>query len=142
MWGRLWAAAWVAAAMAMPSPAMAEAEVRTGNGLLDVCSAEKDVFKIGLCFGFLDAFTDTLGLGAGIGGSGKTGICWPEASTKGQTRDVVVAYLRAHPSTRHAVAVGLTYAALAEAWGCPDARSVTIDPRSGGMILGRPKAPH
>ena len=57
----------------------------------------------------------------------KLGLSWvpycrPEAATVGQVRDVVVAYLKAHPESRHGESIGLIVNALLEAWPCPEVK--------------------
>jgi hypothetical protein len=90
----------------------------SGNQLLAVCDGVSPVEK-GICVGFISGVADTL---AGVSENGGKLLGWracqPPAATSGQTRDVVIRFLRAHPEKRHLTAASLTVWALAEAWPC------------------------
>lgn len=93
-------------------------DVFTGNGFLQTCSgtlADENAFRLGICFGWLSGFVDRDRLAAGIE---TRRICQPAKSTNGQLMDVVLKYLRDHPSERHLPISILAYSALIEAFPC------------------------
>lgn len=111
----------------LPCGAMAEI---SGNQLLNTCEITED----GICLGFVSGAVAGLNFGGirvvmleGIDGANKAeaslnaaiGICPPDGVDTGQTVDVVIKYLKAHPESRHQPAVRLVRESLAEAFPCP-----------------------
>lgn len=111
----------------LPSGAIAEI---SGNQLLSSCEFAKDE----ICLGFVSGAVAGLNFGGirvvmleGIDGAKKAeasldaaiGICPPDGVDTGQTVDVVIKYLQAHPKSRHQPAVRLVRESLAEAFPCP-----------------------
>lgn len=82
----------------------------TGNSLFDLC--RKDEFSCTVYIqGVLDGQFSTI-----VATSRDVAYCIPESSKPQQVKDVVVAYLTAHPERRHLLAAGLITNALADAW--------------------------
>lgn len=89
----------------------------TGNGLLAICSLDDPVSRTacGLYIRGLDHMLNTLQ----VHGQVRQIDCSPESSTSNQKRDVLVAYLRANPQSRHIGSPLLFMRAMAEAFPCP-----------------------
>jgi Rap1a immunity proteins len=85
-----------------------------GNDLFDLC--QKNEFA---CIVFIQGVAD--GQMSAVWGTNRdVAYCIPQGSTGKQVKDVVVAYLAAHPESRHFLASTLVAAALAQAWPqCP-----------------------
>lgn len=94
-----------------PDNGLPAADIRTGNGLLAACTNEDSVLAAGHCQGFLIATIQSSDLR-------REYFCPPPQSNLGQTKDIVVRYLRLHPEDRHESSSILSIAALAQAWPC------------------------
>lgn len=106
----------IAAALAMaPAPAgAAEPAEDNGNRLLSNCS-DDGYFMEGFCLGYIRALTISADL---IMANGNNAVCIPDGVQAGQVRDMIVAYIRRNPSSRHEHALVLVSWALREAWPC------------------------
>lgn len=92
--------------IALSSPA--RAEFHTGNSLLSLCNSME----------ITDRF-DCLGYTTGVSDAAQwRHFCPPEGITRGQIRDIIVAYLRQNPDVRHKTADILAAIALARVWPC------------------------
>lgn len=110
----------------------AVADNLTGNELLSICSSTDDQAQNGFCLGYVTGVIEGMKWGvatpllmsgkaaaeADRSGSILLGFCNPEDATLGQYQDVVILYLRNHPSERHNSARILTQLALREAFPC------------------------
>jgi len=81
----------------------------TGNDVHAACSESVYGFCLGYAAGLADAVYFNL----------LSGVCIPNEVQLNQVRDVVIAYLDAHPETRHEPAYYLGRQALIAAWPCP-----------------------
>lgn len=96
-----------------------EPVINTGSGLLENCSFEAEAsnqadleFHLGLCIGFIKGATNVwTELNPGK-------LCPPEELDNEKLRDVVVAWLRSHPASMGAPAVGSVLSATTEAFPC------------------------
>jgi hypothetical protein len=96
-----------------------EPVINTGSGLLENCtfgaleSGQEDrEYHLGQCIGFIKGVTNTLAeqqLGE---------ICPPNELTNEELKNVVVAWLRAHPEFLEAPAVGAVVSATTKAFPC------------------------
>ncbi len=87
----------------------------TGNDLLDECEGTRDQREI--CLGYVEGVSDALGYGDRI--FDLPSVCVPpHAVPASQVRDIVLAYVREHPVTRHFAAAPLVTAALGQAFPC------------------------
>jgi hypothetical protein len=85
----------------------------TGNMLYTACENQSRA----QCVGYVQAVSDALFYGNAVNGYR---ACQPHAGyTSEQAVDVVRRWLKDHPEERHLGAVGLTAAALSEAFPCP-----------------------
>jgi Rap1a immunity proteins len=85
----------------------------TGNMLYTACENQSRA----QCVGYVGAVSDALSNGNAVNGYR---ACQPHAGyTSEQAVDVVRRWLKDHPEERHLGAVGLTAAALSEAFPCP-----------------------
>jgi len=110
----------VAALMvSFPSPSIAA--FKSGNQLVDDCTADprssthfqSDAYCIGFVVGVVD--DETM-----IGDILKRPIiCLRPSVTAGQLRDVVIAYLQRHPEKRDYTAASLVMSAVLDAFPCP-----------------------
>ena len=91
----------------------ARAEFYSGDLLWDLCTTRGDESQRA-CLGFIAAAADALSAQE----DGRRQACIPIDIRLGPVRDVVVAYLRAHPEDRYKTAISLAAAALAEAFPC------------------------
>ena len=104
---------WSSAAIADPVDALA---LKTGDDLYSVCSheGERSEMATGMtmaCLAYIAAAVDCY----------TVTLCRvPKDTTRVRARDVVVKYLREHPSDRHDLAIRQTWLALAAAWPCPN----------------------
>lgn len=101
---------------------LAHGQDATGNDLQGYCTDARPGAD-GFCFGYIIGAIDGLISGVRHTGTGATpadvlGICIPNGVTKGQIRDVVLAFLTDHPEKRHEVAPVLVRGALAAAFPC------------------------
>ena len=101
---------------ASPEPPR-EPIINTGIGLLDNCTVDAAAvgeaeFHLGLCIGFIKGVTNTWVE------QKPDGICPPEQLDNQALRDVVVNWLRSHPKSLGAPAVGSVVAAVTEAFPC------------------------
>ncbi|MBT3558754.1 MAG: hypothetical protein HOC63_14500 [Rhodospirillales bacterium] len=88
-----------------------------GNDLHLYCSDKADKLSEGVCYGYLNAMSDSSsGDNRGFDG---IKFCTPELSNPRQLRDVVYKWLDDNPQHRHFAAASLVADALAEAWPCP-----------------------
>jgi hypothetical protein len=89
--------------------------MRTGNDILAVCTATRSSDQL-LCAGWV------AGLAEGIKtmniAGGRNVVCFPDQSTVGQYRDIILAYLRADPVNRHFASGVLGVSALMRAYPC------------------------
>lgn len=106
------AAAIAACAVTHPALAQTRSAEFTGNDLLRAC--ENHDLK---CLDFIRGVNSGFAAGLGIAGE-RDRICFPEGVTLGQAKDVVVAFLRDNPSSRHEEAGALTVIALMRAFPC------------------------
>jgi hypothetical protein len=102
-----------------------------GNDLLRDCGSNAEANQMN-CIGYISGIMDAEELdriakaiaksGGGSGGGvvRRYEFCIPAAVTFGQAQDVVTAYLRNNPSTRHIAAAILVEHALADAFPCPE----------------------
>jgi hypothetical protein len=95
--------------------AQTPAAMRTGNELLDTCERDDPPYMM-LCIGWVAGATQAF-IAAGIAVERQI-VCLPTGGTTGQYRDIIVAYLRAHPAERHWPSGGLAFLALKEAFPC------------------------
>lgn len=102
------------ASLASLAPASAQRVVSpiTGNGLLEICT-DDSMYDSGRCAGFISG-TNL----ARLDQQGKF-YCVPETATNGQIRDVIIAWLKRNPGSRHIRSDALIAVAYAEAWPCP-----------------------
>jgi hypothetical protein len=118
--GSLFALALVATQAVPPVPEIRrEPVINTGAGLLENCTFDAAAsgqadgeYHLGLCIGFIKGVTNT------VAEQKLGGICPPDELTNEGLRDVVVAWLRAHPQFLGAPAVGAVVSATAEAFPC------------------------
>lgn len=97
--------------VACGGPGWAAAAEGSGNQLLAECLEPHSVFGYSYCLGFISGAADTLVFHT-------NDVCVPEKVTRGQTMDIVVRYLQAHPEIRHYASTTLAKAALMEAFPC------------------------
>lgn len=98
-----------------------------GNDLLHDCGSDSPERQMN-CVGYLSGVIDTDELDRIAGAIGKSGhggisrydFCIPQGVTFGQVQDIITAYLRNNPSTRHFAAVSLVEYALSDAFPCPE----------------------
>ena len=93
----------------------AEPVINTGAGLLENCTLDSTAdneFHLGLCIGFIKGVTNAWT----EQGSGQ--ICPPDDLDNQDLRDTVVTWLRSHPQSRNASAVGSVLSAITEAFPC------------------------
>ena len=70
------------------------------------------------CAAYILGVTDTVSLNGGTTAGWR--VCKPlEGVIIGQVRDIIIAFLKAHPEKRHGGAANLVVQALAEAFPCP-----------------------
>ncbi len=87
----------------------------TGNDLLGECEGSGDQPEI--CLGYVEGVSDALGYGDRI--FDLPSVCVPPRTVPAsQVRDIVLAYVREHPATRHFAAAPLVAAALGQAFPC------------------------
>jgi len=101
------------------TPAWAALELSTGNGFLSACGKaeeEKDYFAQGLCYGFMKGVIER----DAILMRPLRRICIPDSATNRQNMDIVLAYVRGHPQTRHVQTIILMSVAFNEAFPCQD----------------------
>lgn len=109
-------AAVVALALIIPVvPAEAEVSApENGNGLLRLCT-DDNYFQAGLCHGFIAGVLSRDRLQLDANASTRL-ICDVTRAENGQLKDVVVAYLRAHPADRDRSSSLLVTQALRESF--------------------------
>src|SRR4051812_48053144 len=89
-----------------------------GNGLLEHCESNEARLRE-ICLGYITGVSDAITTSSDQGLTFlRVRACIPPAATAGQTRDVILRSIRAHPETRHFNAADLAARALAEAWPC------------------------
>ncbi|MEN3976444.1 Rap1a/Tai family immunity protein [Emcibacter sp. SYSU 3D8] len=84
-----------------------------GNKLHMYCQGSHDI-----CASYITGVADTLFMNGGTTVTGGRN-CLPNGVTIFQIKDVVKAFLTAHPEKRHLAAASLVETALAEAFPCP-----------------------
>lgn len=106
----------IAAALLSSTPATArEAATDDGNELYGYCT-DDGYFLQGMCLGYIRGTIAMFSLSAELN---KTqNFCIPSSVTTGQTRDVVVQYMRRNASQRHYPSAGIIMLAINEAWPC------------------------
>ena len=118
-------AAWAAAVLVLSfCLAIFPAKVwggQTGRDFLELCSGSES-WTEGYCTGYVTGageLIDGLLLEEDLKSAldGKA-FCLPEGLRKGQVRDLVLDYLRAHPEIRHKQMTSITWAALIDAFPC------------------------
>lgn len=82
----------------------------TGNDLLEQCSAEKNSFKSGICFGYTSGLYESMRIHAFT--------CARADVTYGEIREVIVQYLEKNPGIRNGPAAYLASAAIVAAFDC------------------------
>lgn len=82
----------------------------SGNELLRRCDAKDSRMFQGYCVGYVAGASSALD---------NSVFCIPTSATTGQTRNLVVDWLKAHPEYRDRDATALIGVALYEAWPCP-----------------------
>ena len=108
------------AALLVSTPAYAQEfdprDPVTGNGLLAICSLDDPVSRTacGLYVRGLDHMLNTLQ----VHGQVREIDCSPGSSTSNQKRDVLIAYLRANPQSRHLGSPLLFMRAMIAAFPC------------------------
>ena len=129
----LWTATALFLAAAHASPTYSQ--TTSGNTLLDTCTSENDMAKLGFCVGYIvgeiegqnfGAFLFSLMVEADMSAEEFTEFanrlvfqhCIPPDVENGQLRDVVVQYLIANPAIRHESARSLVWEAYREAFPC------------------------
>jgi len=88
--------------------APAHAEFMDGDKLLATCKSSVPI-EIADCFGYTTGVFDALSNAL---------ICSPDGITRGQVRDIVVAYLQSKPEERHKTADVLIGNVLSALWPC------------------------
>lgn len=88
----------------------------TGNELLRTCTETTPPHRILICLSYVDGVSD--GFTIAQNSIPRPYICIPSGVTLRQKVDVVTAYLRAHPESRHQPASFLTLQAMQQAWPC------------------------
>jgi hypothetical protein len=83
---------------------------KTGNVLLENCSGPPSSTSYVACFSYIAGVADALSM--------VKFACTPLNANEGQTIDVVLESLRAHPETRQDVAAGEVALALKKAFPC------------------------
>jgi hypothetical protein len=114
-------AAAAAAALAVALPNDATAGFQNGNKLHDICvdGASKPL-EFGLCVGYIEGAYDTLVFSRETTGEKNGSACVPLQASVRQITELVVAFLKAHPETRHYSAPSLISDALDDAFKCRD----------------------
>ena len=96
--------------------------IETGNNLLEVCVAgvanksSEAFFAFGACIGYISAIRQASRCGSGVNGFNSS---VPLAVQAGQSSQIVVKWLNAHPEKLHLGAAGLVAAALEDTFPCP-----------------------
>ncbi|MDJ0942285.1 MAG: Rap1a/Tai family immunity protein [Kiloniellales bacterium] len=116
-----WPAALLAAGLCL---AMLPADARggqTGRDFLELCSGPES-WTEGYCTGYVTGageLIDGLLLEEDLKSAlASRAFCLPNGLRKGQVRDLVLDYLRAHPEVRDKQMTSITWAALIEAFPC------------------------
>ena len=107
----------VAAWTLFPTPALAKNETATGNQLLQTCTDDGLSGEAFTCLAYIEGVVDSTQFYASLNLLNRT-ICAPKGVTLGQMQDIVIAYLRANPGTRHLPSVYLITLSMREAFPC------------------------
>lgn len=94
----------------------------TGNGFLAICSRDDPVSKTA-CNVYVQGMSHML-LATTINGQMRPIYCGAENTTANQTRDMLLAYLRANPGIRHLGTPQIYMAVLSQAFPCAAAQSL------------------
>lgn len=98
------------------APASGARGIESGNDLLSWCDDEPG-FGSGICNGFITGVT--YGIQADRALSKRSmPFCTRDGVSRGQIKDVVIAFIKAHPSVRDQSAAGLIEFAMIEAFPC------------------------
>jgi hypothetical protein len=88
----------------------------TGTALYELCTADERSKQLS-CLSYIEGASDALGTAVKL--IGQPLFCTAQGVSVGQEKDVVVGYLRDHPTDRHQSAGVLTAIALTIAFPCP-----------------------
>jgi|SRR5579883_1367770 hypothetical protein len=105
--------AMVLAATSVPAAAQ-DLTFMNGNTLYEWCTSTNAAG----CLGFVEGVVDTISMLQSTSATPRA-ICVPKGVTAGQTRDVIVAYLKDKPQMRHYNAASNAWVALHDVWPCP-----------------------
>jgi hypothetical protein len=111
------AALGAAAMLLTPSALIAQGRPDTGNTLLTDCKNDDVTWSDGFCAGTIKGVVAGMYLASTLH-SQKAPWCARDSVTNGQTRDVVVAWLRAHPSERDLPTAIVIARAMKDAFPC------------------------
>lgn len=104
--------------MFMGAPGKAQTgEALSGNELLSQCESDNPLIRH-KCLIWVGGLASGIEISGNVEG-GRRFVCFPERSTYGQWRDIVVKYLHEQPAQRHMSAAALGFVALANAYRCP-----------------------
>ena len=87
----------------------------TGNDILARCEGEANDQRD--CMGYVTGASDMLGAAQTVG-EARPVMCQPDNVSRKQVVDIVVRYLRNHPSNRHYLGGSLVRIALMDAFPC------------------------
>jgi hypothetical protein len=107
----------VIAISAVPNAAAAQTRPDTGNSLLSDCKDDNLTWSDGFCAGTIKGVVAGMYLATTLN-SQKVPWCARDSVTNGQTRDIVVAWLRAHPSERDLPTPIVIARAMKDAFPC------------------------
>ena len=108
----------VAGLLVLSPPALADPldalALKSGNDLYSVCGYQNERSELATgmemaCIAYIASAADSYSV---------TFCSPPDSSTRGQARDVVVKYLKAHPKDRQNPAIHEAWLALSAAWPC------------------------
>ena len=97
--------------LAAATPAQPTIAFENGNDLLNSCLGNSQGQGLAFCYGYIEGILDTMP-------TYQSGQCPPSNIFVSQARDVVINFLQANPTIRHASAESLVAYAIKTAWGC------------------------
>lgn len=100
----------IAGAMAILMASPSFGYFQSGNDLYSACEYPNQSFCLGYILGAVDVNSWHTPV--------DDNVCIPPSAIGNQIKDVVHAYLKAHPETRQESAPTLIYRALVDAWRC------------------------
>lgn len=126
--GTSWCGRWAAFGMLLclvVGQAWAETQpflsFRTGNDVLNYCTADRETQQYGYCVGYVASAIDThTTWWASWMMLRKPMICMPRGRTDGQLALIVVKYLKEHPEDLHRDGGWMVLSALMKAFPCSD----------------------